>query len=689
MEPWQKLPLSEMRDAMEIEQFAGHHHRPTYTWFRTFSRRSGSLLRFLLLATLSDLDTTTDDLLEYREDDEWRGNYVERSPLENTDAVVIDPMMGAGPTILEGSRLGLNVIGLDYNPVLWWVLRQTVAESTASDETFASFLAEARNKVGPYFECPKGETVLAFLMALTVECPKCARSLELHPRFELSHSRDKQSVYLCPNTDCAERVFESETDRGEELTCESCETIFTPDDGNYVRGTFQCQCGYHERLSDYFDRRDNTPSFSRYAVYYEDADNERRYRGVEEMDHQVVSRAQSAFREKVDDLPVPTSKIQEGETTRALLRYNFDQYRQLFTDRQCLVLGRLFELADSRSSQDISETLVTLVASTLQFNTVLTAWNPHQDKVESVFRTSDQRIHVETVEANPLAGHLQPSLETAYERFSDAKSYLQSPHEMLRTPSGDLDKVTLPGESLNSDHIMRLSVSSADRLDIKTESVDCAVVDPPYYDTVQYGELLDFYYVWLREVLKDEYPELSPTHVPKLREISVNRERGKDVSYYLRALRNSFEEIQRVLAYDGDLICLFHFGRDEAWRDLTTILVQSGFQIRGAISLQEPDNNKNTSDSAYDAAVFAKKTPVGSNISFATIRQNLLYEIHDMAEEERTYKPDISDFELRTILRARGLAEFSDHYPNVHKGDGDADIDAAIEMVDEVLRKTF
>lgn len=689
MEPWQKLPLREMREAMEVEQMAAHHHRPPYTWFRTFARRSGSLMRFLLLTTLSDPETTTDEILEYRDDHGWKGDYVEPTPLENRDALIVDPMMGSGPTILEGARLGLDVIGLDYNPVLWWVLRQTVAGPTDFDEEFAAFLADANDEIEQYFECPEEETVLAYLMALTIDCPECGASIELHQRFELSRGRGEQSVYLCPNTECDERVLRSEADRSERLTCEHCQTSFTPDDGNYKRGEFQCECGHRERLSDYFERQDRTPSFRRYAVYYEDADNGRGYRHMGDIDRRAISRSQREYRETIDDLSIPTSKIQEGETTNQLLHYNYEQYQQLFTERQRLVLGQLFELADRGSSNTISEALVTIVASTLHFNNIHVAWDPHRDDVRSIFQLSNHTIPVETVEANPLADPWRGSLTTAHSRFSAAKSYLESPHEALRTPSGDLDRISMPEESLNTERIKRLSVSSADRLDIETESIDCVVIDPPYYDNVQYGELLDFYYVWLREVLSDDYPEFSSTHIPKLREVSVNRQRGKDTTYYHRALRNSFEEIHRMLSSDGELVCLFHIGQEAAWRDLVKILIRTGFQIRGAIPLQELNHEPERSRDVHDAVVFARKTSGSKSISFETIRQNLLYEIQDMAKEERDYHPEISEHELRIILRARGLSEFSEHYPNVYNEHGDADVDTAIDMVEEVLQKSL
>ena len=34
------------------------------------------------------------------------------------------------------------------------------------------------------------------------------------------------------------------------------------------------------------------------------------------------------------------------------------------------------------------------------------------------------------------------------------------------------------------------------------------VTDPPYYDNIQYAELSDFFYVWLRPLLRDIYSEL-------------------------------------------------------------------------------------------------------------------------------------------------------------------------------------
>ena len=48
---------------------------------------------------------------------------------------------------------------------------------------------------------------------------------------------------------------------------------------------------------------------------------------------------------------------------------------------------------------------------------------------------------------------------------------------------------------------------------------DVVVTDPPYYGNVNYGELSDYFYVWMRLSIGDLYPEaFSGELAPKERE---------------------------------------------------------------------------------------------------------------------------------------------------------------------------
>jgi adenine-specific DNA methylase len=43
---------------------------------------------------------------------------------------------------------------------------------------------------------------------------------------------------------------------------------------------------------------------------------------------------------------------------------------------------------------------------------------------------------------------------------------------------------------------------------METGSVDLVITDPPFGEIMQYAELSDFFYVWLRRTIGKDYPEM-------------------------------------------------------------------------------------------------------------------------------------------------------------------------------------
>ena len=63
------------------------------------------------------------------------------------------------------------------------------------------------------------------------------------------------------------------------------------------------------------------------------------------------------------------------------------------------------------------------------------------------------------------------------------------------------------------------------------------VTDPPYYDNIGYADLSDFFYVWLRSILRNTYPELfGGMTTPKDEEMIVNKSRFEDSHIRFEAL---------------------------------------------------------------------------------------------------------------------------------------------------------
>ena len=68
------------------------------------------------------------------------------------------------------------------------------------------------------------------------------------------------------------------------------------------------------------------------------------------------------------------------------------------------------------------------------------------------------------------------------------------------------------------------------------------IVDPPYYDAIQYGDLSDFFYVWLKRSIGHLYPAVFGTPLtPKQQEVIESRADKKSPEYI------SHEEFERRL----------------------------------------------------------------------------------------------------------------------------------------------
>jgi hypothetical protein len=126
-------------------------------------------------------------------------------------------------------------------------------------------------------------------------------------------------------------------------------------------------------------------------------------------------------------------------------------------------------------------------------------------------------------------------------------------------------------------------------LDLTDSSVDCVVVDPPYYDNVMYAELSDFFYVWLKRTAGLLFPQaFSDFLTDKDREAVANPAKfkgkkggaknlaGRDYQERMAAI---FTECRRVIKPHGVMTVMFTHKASGAWDALATGLVKAGFVI--------------------------------------------------------------------------------------------------------------
>ena len=98
---------------------------------------------------------------------------------------------------------------------------------------------------------------------------------------------------------------------------------------------------------------------------------------------------------------------------------------------------------------------------------------------------------------------------------------------------------------------------SAFEIPLEDESIDCVHIDPPYYDSVPYADLSDFFIVWLKRLLYDDYPEMLKGLSPKGKTNVSGTVRGKSTTDYEDMMAKALGEIHRVLTKNGILCLVF------------------------------------------------------------------------------------------------------------------------------------
>ena len=126
----------------ELSALEGNAGKPIYQMSKWWARRRSSVFRAMLIAAAMKAPAKRDDDGKVVLDENgipvpdvteaaravWDVYYANHQKAENfKDLKVLDCFMGGGTTLVEGSRLGFQVAGVDLNPVAWFVVKNELA----------------------------------------------------------------------------------------------------------------------------------------------------------------------------------------------------------------------------------------------------------------------------------------------------------------------------------------------------------------------------------------------------------------------------------------------------------------------------------------------------------------------------------------------------------------------------------
>jgi putative DNA methylase len=728
------FPIDQVNEIAEKEAHAKRYYRPVYTMHKWWARRLGSVFRTILLYALADGEMTvegeqqstldeSDELpeIDWENPDALWEYYLENVDFENK--TVLDPFMGGGTTIVESLRMGCNAIGSELNPVAWFVVKKEV-EPVDLDELDAAF-EEIEQSVGQeiqdYYrtECPHCDEYADVMYSFWVNelpCRNCGESVALFKDYRLASARSSKDNYsnvVCP--DCW-NVFQTD-DYRTDTTCPDCSHQYIPKEaGNVSRGSYTCpHCDEHPEMSiiESIDRFGKAKR-SLYAVeYYCSETGEKGYKSATEFDRELFAEAKKELAENRENLPIPTTERYRGSSDR-VRNHGFKRYEQMFNERQLVCLSKLLDEIHEIDNQNVKEFLLLAFSSSLEFNNILCEYNRTANKLEGIYKR-----HTITARHAPIENNIwgtefgRGTFSGEFDKMRAGKEFCQNPYEKYvedgetkqRDGVGkiegfvtdDPDEIGEPVKGReDATYNVHLRCGTSEFLPIDDNSVDAVITDPPYFDNVMYSETADFYYVWLKQVLEDEYDHFTAELTPKASEV-VSDPAGedsvdtyRDEEHFVTGLTNVFDQSNQKLKEGGVMAFTYHHKSTEGWSTVLQSVLDAGFYVTALYPIRgEMRGSTHIHDKAnieYDMIVVCRdRDEDPDEVSWRSLEDDIYFRASEEINRLEESGSRLTQGDVFAVTMGKCLEVYSEHYPNVTIDGENMSVEEALETIRDIV----
>ena len=510
---------------------------------------------------------------------------------------VYDPFCGGGSIPLEAQRLGLRARGSDLNPLPVLLTKAMIelppkfhnqapinpdanptgisvdtpwkgTAGLADDIRYygAWMREEAYKRIGhlyPKVKLPDGSsaTVVAWLWARTVPCanPACGLQMPLIKTFQLSKKKGNEH-WVKPVVDRESNtiswVVQTNDDSIPKPTVDKkgayCFACGTAVNLSYVRE--QARAGKMEEIMTAIvaegDRR---------KIYFSPTDEH-------------IQIAQSAA-----PLPKPRIAMPNNPTLVSGRGYGITHWHELFTDRQLVALTTFSELikdvcsqitqdgADDTYANAICTFLSLAIGRTAETSCKAAWWHNSNPYLAPAFTRQALQMTWSFAEGNPLS--------TSTQNWLAQIGWIAKVVENL--PISANGGEVYQADATTTNHATRGPV---------------IVTDPPYYDNIDYADLSDFFYIWIRPLLRDVYPDLFVSMLtPKEEEIVVIPSRfDNSQKRFEDLLGNALLRIRQHCSNKFPTSIFYAYKQQEeeqdgktstGWETMLTAIVNAGFKI--------------------------------------------------------------------------------------------------------------
>ncbi|WP_040921079.1 DUF1156 domain-containing protein [Saccharibacter floricola] len=754
------LPLEAINKASIREKSLRHGHPSTlHLWW---ARRPLAACRAILFAQLVDDPSSHPDQFPTMQAQEaersrlfdlieklvtWE-NSTSKNVLEEARAEirkscggalppVYDPFSGGCSIPLEAQRLGLPAYGSDLNPIAVMIGKASIeipprfadqppihplreGEQSRSGYRNAEGLAEdiryygervrskAWERIGSFYpeiDVPSSQpgndgdgkaTVIAWIWARTVPSPDPAFanvSVPLVSSFLLSAKAGKE-VWLKPVVDRKAHTIayhvrhggtKEEISRAKEGTKAGRGANFIClMSGATIQPTYVKEEGKAGRLG------------ATLMAIVAEGERERIYLASDRV--QIQAAKQAIINEK------PDTELPDEKRAFWTVSYGLTTFGSLFTNRQLVALGTFSEIvaeirdeierdalgagvtddgiplrengAGARAyAEAVSVYLGFAIDKCSDYWSSICTWDSSRDGIRNTFGRQAIPMTWDYAEANPFSsssGNWMAMVNWVWKtvaNFVTASSGCEIQH--------DAQSVTYPAGAVIS-------------------------TDPPYYDNIGYADLSDFFFVWLKPLLKEIYPQIfSFLSVPKTEELiaAPYRHGGKEAAadFFMQGMEQAIANMAGQIDNTYPTTIYYAFKQSEiktegisstGWATFLQAVMQAGYAIVGTWPVRTEMANRMIASGTNALAssvvlVCRKRRLTAETVTRGVFLQAL--KRHLPRELETLQKANIAPADMPQSAIGPGIAIFSQYKKVLEADDTSMSVRTALQLINREL----
>ncbi|MER8042921.1 DUF1156 domain-containing protein [Streptomyces sp. NPDC094032] len=506
---------------------------------------------------------------------------------------VLDPFVGGATFPLAGTRLGVEMYGMENNELAYFTATSLLDLGPSAGRQLRHLLMLEGRQVLDQLKVETGalyparaDNIICYFWSRSAACTGCGGEMPLQKRPWLSKKPGKQRAVV-QRPDPATRSFD-------------VRVVESPDDAALAgssawsgRNALRCPfCGqdYDRQQTADLVRTDSADKLTAVArldkgKHFLPATRDGGEGEGEGADYIAEASAVAERMIKEDcaalGLPVPDVGIPAWSGITNPTVYGHDTVASLFTERQLAVTIRLCRILNERQkgweetygerpAKAIAAFLSGLVDQLADWNSRLCMWISQNEQVGRGLSGPGMPMLWDFVEIDPLL--LGPAnLYGKLERIAAGV-------DEIPVPPDQADQADQAG------HPDRITRGDSRSMPYPDGFFDAVVTDPPYYDNLYYSILADCIYPFKRMALIGCFPEVfGEPRTDSTRELSAAPRRQGSTeeawAYFSTGMTRVLSEARRVVKPDGVITVCYAHSSVSGWSSLVAAYVRAGLTL--------------------------------------------------------------------------------------------------------------